>query len=332
MGRFMRQGVRILSSQSARTNCPVCNGESLHFRRTSDYDFFSCQDCGVIHLDPAVLHQIDNGRPIVEYRADYWHMETTAALDRSRGVAIARIAEAVYLAQRPVERVLDIGAGNGAALDELTKLLPKNGSRFYGVEKFPPGEHTSSPNYIIGDLDKAAPLKFDAGLCMEVAEHLTPAMLRGLIGGLAERSNDDACYVFNTGLASFARFEDPNYIDPVHRGHIMFWTVEAVRKLAEPFGFTVSEMPGRSWAFLMEKRTEPSLPFADRLYNALPENKRFLSDGHDGWGLLSLLAFEALRASYYYKISEERTSWALRLKANLDRVTAWCGGGSGSSS
>ncbi len=279
--------------------CPVCSAQSTHFRTVDGFDFFSCSGCGVIHLDPEVLAEIDQGRPIVDYQNDYWEMETQAALERARGMAIARLAEAIYLARRPVELAIDIGTGTGAILDEIIKILPNMGERVYGVEKFPPQKHTASKNYVVGDLKSVGPLKFDAGLCMEVVEHLTPMMLRELLSDLAERSNPDACYVFNTGLARFARDEDPGYVDPLRRGHIMFWTIEAVNTLAAPYGLTASAMPGRNWSFLLEKRVGAATPVADRLYTPLPENKLFLADGNGGWGLAGITAFEALRAYYF---------------------------------
>jgi len=78
-------------------------------------------------------------------------------------------------------------------------------------------------------------------------------------------SNDGACYVINTGLADFVRKEQPDYLDPTRRGHIVAWTVGSVQYLGKPFGLTATALPGRAWAFLLEKTTDPAMWKADSM-------------------------------------------------------------------
>ena len=82
----------------------------------------------------------------------------------------------IFFCQRPVKNVIDIGTGTGKLLDHLERLLPQNAKSIWGVELFPPPAHqrTNSPHYIEGTIQTLAPIMFDAGLCMEVIEHLTP--------------------------------------------------------------------------------------------------------------------------------------------------------------
>jgi hypothetical protein len=76
----------------------------------------------------------------------------------------------------------------------------------------------------------------------------------------------------------------------------MFWTLEAVAILAAPFGLSVSEMPGRSWAFLVKKHEGQGLNLREGLPKPHPENLRFLNDGVKGESLLSTLTAQTLRA------------------------------------
>lgn len=124
------------------------------------------------------------------------------------------------LARWPIHAFLDIGAGY--LLDALETLLPELSGMFHAVELFPPPmpHRTNHPNYVIGsvgDLNR----NFDAGVCIEVIEHLTPATLAKLVRQLAQRSNPDALYLFNSAQPSFVETQDRGYLDPLKRGHVV---------------------------------------------------------------------------------------------------------------
>jgi 2-polyprenyl-3-methyl-5-hydroxy-6-metoxy-1,4-benzoquinol methylase len=304
-----------------RLSCPVCSGVSNRHATVDGFDYFECSGCGIIHIDPKVLTDIDQGREIRSYNNNYWQTEIIAARERCRADGIARLTEAIFLCQRPVEEVIDIGTGAGYLLDEMAKLLPNNANRIWGVELFPPPleQCTRSPQFVQGTIATLSDKSFDAGLCMEVVEHLTPNMLRAMLREIAERSNEGACYVFNTGLARFVKNENAAYLDPVIRGHIVSWTVEAFNILGNKYGLQAVALPGRDWAFLVEK-TKLELPRIDyRMYHPLAENLTFLGDGMPGPSLLSTLAQEGIMCFFYYQQFHERTEWALRLQAELKR-------------
>ena len=165
-----------------------------------------------LFLQADLLAEIDAGRSIRKYDDKYWARELKSSRNRSYGSSLARVAEVLHYARAPVENFIDIGTGAGYLLDFLAYHLPSRTSTFYGVEMYPPDQVQSAhPNYLkgrIGDLGK----KFQAGSCIEVVEHLTPAMLRTVAQELAAVSDPQAAYIFNTGLADFVKSKKPDYL------------------------------------------------------------------------------------------------------------------------
>jgi hypothetical protein len=219
-----------------------------------------------------------------------------SARERSYGTSLARVAEVILYARRPIRRFLDIGTGPGYLLDALSAYLPTSADRFHGIELFPPKEATSHQNFHVGEI---ASLKdrFDAGSCIEVIEHLTPTMLRGLLSQLAAKSEDDAIYVVNTGLPEYVNHEDRGYMDPTRRGHIVSYGLRGVSRLAEPLGFRVIPIPGKTWAFCLEFNSTQldRHSIQDRIWSPVPENKAMLHDSRMG-SLLYVLALDTARA------------------------------------
>jgi SAM-dependent methyltransferase len=224
------------------------------------------------------MARIDAGEPVMRYADDYWSTEIADARDRAYGIALRRTAEVFVLARRPMVRFLDIGTGPGLFLDAVAEYLPLISARCHGVELFPPpvSMRTKQLQYHVGQVADYEPDSFDGGICIEVFEHLTPLMLDGLLRGLARVSRDGACYVINTGLADYALAEDPGYLDPVGRGHITSWTVQAINHLAQRHGLQAQAIPGRAWSFVLEKTTAEQMPIAERLRTPLPENAAVL--------------------------------------------------------
>jgi hypothetical protein len=199
----------------------------------------------------------------------------------------------------PVERFIDIGSGPGFLLDALSTYLPSHRARFYGVEKFPPQESERSrhENYLCADLTDVE-LKFECGVCIEVIEHLTPAMADSLAIAMNAVSKPGSLFLFNTGLTDYVRHEDPGYLDPYARGHITAWSVTAARRVFEKVGFVVHPLPGKTWAFVVEKpspETDLRGEFRDRIWSALPANTALLSDPVMG-NVMYLLGLESARA------------------------------------
>nr|WP_245204197.1 methyltransferase domain-containing protein [Ammoniphilus resinae] len=208
------------------------------------------------------------------------------------------MAEAFYYSRIPVHKFLDIGTGPGYFLDAVAKYLPNSKEKFYGIEKFPPKEqyYSQSKNYIIGDLCNLE-IKFDAGMCIEVAEHLTPKMLKGLIKDLANISNKGALYIFNTGMPEYVLNEDLNYLDPLIRGHIASYSIKSIKILAEELGFSVFPLKGKTWAFVLEYLSQSSSEenIQDRIWSALNHNMNILSDKDMGT-VLKVLGLDTSRA------------------------------------
>jgi hypothetical protein len=268
--------------------CAVCEGAAHHFATVDGYPFLECEVCDSIAVDAATMEQVDRGALVRRYDEDYWSAELSAARSRSWGEALARVGEVVLYCERPIQVFLDIATGPGYLLDALATYLPSR-PIFHGVELFPPPEHSAHPNYLVGSVADF-PMIVDAGVCIETIEHLTPRMARDLAEQLGAKCQPNSLILFNTGLSDFTRNEDPGYIDPVRRGHIISWGLPALRSTFEPAGFKVH--PLRSWAFAIEYRPTTDRPLADRIWNS--PNAHLLSDPEMG-SVMFILGRESAR-------------------------------------
>jgi hypothetical protein len=303
------------------TTCPICErGKSSFFKKIDGYDYWQCGTCGSLHIDRAVLDDIDAGKSPRIYDEAYWREELLSAAERAHGESLVRSGEAIFYARRPVRRFLDVGTGPGYLLDELAKQFPRHADMFHGVELFPPDEHSGHLNYHVGDVGDLRE-SFDAGVCIEVVEHLTPRMLDGLARGLAGVSAPGTLWLFNTGMPDYVLTQDPGYLDPLHRGHIVSYGLPGLVHIFEPHGLRVCAVPGKNYAFLAEfKPTEDRPDFEHRIYHPLPENKALLDES----GLMYQAAAESARASYFREQYLARTQWALALQEQLDWMPkAW---------
>ena len=281
------------------TQCPVCDSSSVKlFKEVKEYSYFKCISCNVIFLSPEILNKIDSGFGLIEYSSSYWSEELKAARERSWGPALARVAELFLYARLPIRRFIDIGSGPGYLLDALQYQLPLASEVFYAHELFPPADEfcTNNKNYLKGSILNF-PFCFEAGCCIEVIEHLTPSMVKGLFRDLAQKSKANSIYIFNTGLVEYIENEDIKYLDPHVRGHIMGWSVKGLNHLVKPIGFEVYSIPGKTWAFIAEYKPNHNFnnPLPERIWHALPENVNILRDQTTG-NLMYVLGLETVRA------------------------------------
>ncbi|MDQ7306850.1 methyltransferase domain-containing protein [Stenotrophomonas sp. Sm3119] len=282
--------------------CPLCSTDGPLFDRVDRVDYFTCPECDLIFADPRVLAQIDAGEFIRDYDDSYWLRELQSARDRSYGSSLARVGEALLYCTIPVKRFIDIGTGPGYLLDALRAYLPSHSAVFHGVEKFPPepDARSSHPNYHCADLADLADrrMTFECGVCVEVFEHLTPDMARAMAAALWKCTVPGSLFIFNTGLTDYVRNEDRGYLDPRQRGHILAWSVTAARRVFQPLGFVVHPLPGKTWAFVVERPHEhprEQLPLRDRIWSAEPANLGILRDPEMG-EVMMVLGRESARA------------------------------------
>jgi len=297
--------------------CPVCEaGESAFFRCIDGYDYLQCAGCGSLHIDNATLVAIDAGKSTRVYDASYWRDELIAARERAQGEALVRAGEAILYARRPVSRFLDVGSGPGYLLDELARQFPRHAGMFHGVELFPPEQHSSHSNYHVGDVGNLLE-KFDAGVCIEVIEHLTPTMLSGLVRNLARLSEPGAMWLFNTGMPELVLQQDPGYLDPSYRGHIVSYSLTGLRHLFEPHGFRLSPVPGKNYVFMAEYRPrDEGINFERRVREPLPENLALLKEA----GVIHQAVLETGHSSICEEQLGSRMQWIESLQAELART------------
>src|SRR5260370_13721599 len=266
------------------TRCAICSSKAVsQYRLIDGVEFFECQACGSLFADPEFLRDIETGN-VFNYKHTYWESELHAARERSYGSSLQRLAETFLYCRIAIRRFIDIGSGPGYLLDAVSAALPDSANMFYGVELFPPDASIRSkhPNYKVCSIGEAGE-QFEAGVCIEVIEHLTPAMVDGLAKQMAQVSAPGALYLINSGQPDFVKFEDPNYLDPLGRGHVVSYSLAGAAKIFEPHGFTVIPLPGRQWAFLVEFQSErtnksPMEMLETRMWSPLPQNGATLRD------------------------------------------------------
>ena len=281
--------------------CPCCGGNSELYKVINGYNYFVCSKCTTIFIENKILERMDAGGSLVslvEYDENYWASELLSSKTRSYGVALARIAEAIYYSRIPIKKFIDIGTGPGYTLDALSKYLPNKKDVFYGVEKYPPKEkyRTKSDHYVLTDYD-TLPFKVDGGVCIEVIEHLTPTMFKSILKKIAVVSSDGALFIFNTGMPAYVMHEDANYLDPTRRGHIVSYSLKGVESIVKDIGFTALEIKGKTWAFALEYKSKSPKgeKIQDRIWSALKENLAILEDEEMG-SALKILGLETARA------------------------------------
>jgi hypothetical protein len=280
-------------------DCPVCSSIGTCLIRTIDlYNYYQCKECQVIFISPEVLNRMDKGEFLITYNQKYWQEELYAAKERSWGTTLARVAEVFLYARIPIKKFIDIGSGPGYFLDAINYQLPSSTEIFHASELFPPADEycTKYMNFHRGSLLNIS-LDFDAGCCIEVIEHLTPNMVSGLFSDIAKKSSNNSIYIFNTGLTDYIINEDIGYLDPLIRGHVMGWSISALQHIAEPLGFKIIPIPGKTWAFIAEYLPDQGFNEAinHRIWTALPENRQVLNDRQTG-NLMYILGLETARA------------------------------------
>lgn len=302
--------------------CPICRRHASSFYKDVDsFSYYRCPSCKSIHIEPAILQSIDSGVAIRAYDSKYWDMELAAARERASGAALVRAGEAILYARRPVERFLDVGAGPGYLLDRLAQLFPDASNIFHAVEMFPPPVHSAHPNYRAGPVNSMAGTCFDVGVCIEVAEHLTPTMLSNMAQGLAEISKPNSLWLFNTGMPDYVTNEDEAYLDPTGRGHIVSYSIEGLRTIFGPAGFVISALPGKSFAFIAEYRpTGSPVSFDERIYSPLKQNRDLLQQSQ----LLYQAAFESARAYLYCNLYQQSLQQSSKRGTLLSRMRRLC--------
>ena len=277
--------------------CIVCRERrAFPAKSISGVTYYLCDACGCIFADRTAIDNGDGGSR--KYDDEYWSNEMSAARERCFGSSVVRVAETFLYARRDVRNFIDISCGSGLLLDAITTLNGTVGSRMVGVEPFPPPPawRSSHPNYLIG-YARDVQEKMDAGVCIEVIEHLWPDTLESLVSDLAAISNDKALYYFNSAQPSFVIANNYSYMSPFELGHVVSYSIKSVRDIFGRHGFTIIPLPGRDWAFLAEYNGEPNVG-ANELYNRVwtptAENLTALQQGPFGH-MLYTTAVEAAR-------------------------------------
>lgn len=296
------------------TTCPVCSvGLSRHYATIESFNFYQCNSCQSVYLDPAILASIDGGMDPRSFEEAYWKREREKARLRAAGESLTRAGEAILFARRPVRRFLDVGAGGGDLLDELVWLFPEDEDLFHGVEPFPPSRHSDHQNFKTGSVGSLEGT-FDAGVCIEVLEYLTPKRLEALISDLARVSKIDSLWLFQTGEPDFEIGDKkPGDLGPLSRGHLVSYSLKGLSPIFERSGFRIQECPGKPLAFIAEFQPSGEISFEERFTNPLEYNKKLLMKS----GLFYQASFESARSSFYFHEYGEKAERVQHLEREL---------------
>lgn len=296
------------------TACPVCAvGHSRHYAIIESLNFFQCDSCQSVYLDPEILASIDCGMDPRFFDESYWKRERDKARLRASGESLTRAGEAILYARRPVRRFLDVGAGGGELLDELAWVFPEEEDLFHGIEACPPSRHSDHQNFKTGSVGSLEGT-FDAGVCIEVLGYLTPKNLQSLISDLSRVSEIDSLWLFQTGEPNFEIGDKkPGDLGPLSLGPIVSYSLKGLGPIFERSGFKIQECPGKSWAFMAEFRPSGEIPFEERFLHPLEFNKKLLMRS----GLLYQASFESARASFYIHENRKKAERAQRLEKEL---------------
>jgi hypothetical protein len=199
-------------------------------------------------------------------------------------------------------------------LDAVDALMPAATQIFHAVELFPPEKNfrIKRPNYWLGSVGDM-PIKFGAGVCIEVIELLTPRILNSLVKDLASKSNTGAVFYFGSGQPAYVNNENPEYLDPYGRGHVVSYSLLGISKVFNKYGFNIIPLPGRDWAFLAEYGPEFLLSAEElltRIWTALPANVSRLKDPIFG-PLMYSVGIESARCYLEHAIRNDRTKYYL---------------------
>lgn len=316
------ESLKLLSLRKIKLmECLVCNkGNLKHYSIIDEVHYFECDLCQSLCVDQTFLSCNSNKK--TNYGKSYWELECFSSRERSYGSSVSRVGEVFLYARREINAFIDIGSGPGYLLDSLSSLLPNIKNIFHGIELYPPPKQYQSKhaNYHIGALEELDD-KFDAGVCVEVIEHLAPDQLENVISQLAIKSNPQALFYFNSAQPSFVKNHDPGYLDPHIRGHIFSYSLIGLASLFERHGFTLIPMPARDWGFLVEYQSirNQKLSFDDlmsRVWTALPENVEKLRNNLFG-NYVYTSALEAARCYYETEMTYQRASWGRSLQDKL---------------
>lgn len=159
---------------------------------------------------------------------------------------------------------------------------------------------------VIAEIDAGASIVDDSGDCLE--RERSAAHERSFGGSLARmtealrdarrsvRSERGAIYIFDTGLPEYVKGEDPGYMDPKRRGHIVSYGRKGMAHIAASLGFACLPIVGKPWAFCLEYLPEEGQPpLQPRIGSRRPENRALLHDREMG-SALYVLALETARA------------------------------------
>lgn len=88
------------------------------------------------------------------------------------------ILDALRQDRQPIHRVLDIGCGNGALLDEIRRQMHVD---VVGVELRPPGRNAFDVPIVRADATRERLPQADVAVCMTVIHHLTTEEITALV-------------------------------------------------------------------------------------------------------------------------------------------------------
>ena len=314
---------------------PVCSVKEHEYPDTTEdeFHFVCCTGCGLIFLDP----RPDDSELGVIYPSNYFAFDLAETSSGSRGLTVGRISKAfekrrisallTLHSEAPIERVLDVGCGDGSDL-ELVESTLGEGLLSVGVEVAPLAARKAQERghqIVVGSFPeviddvRAKSESYDLIISKHVIEHVSsPEAFLGAIRSLVAQ---DGLVIIDT----------PNTDSPLrtlfgkHWGgwhtprHWFLFDPPTFEKLAHRCGFQqveVIQMPINTfWVWGLHSVLFDRWPkLADRLFNPSESGK----GGLLGIGLLSVFQiFELSLKLLFGRTSQMRIILKPRKLVNL---------------
>ena len=258
--------------------CAVCKANAAQrYRNVDGVGYLRCGACGSLFADPDFLaaEQLSSmptttGGMSCMRRGSAASARRCCAWRRRSRIVVCRSARSSISAPAPV--------GCSMHLRHCCQRRSIGSMRSSSIRRprrtAPAIRTTSSARWTACDRT------FDAGVCIEVIEHLTPTTLRSLVAQLAAVSRPGSLYLFNSGQPDFVEREDPGLSRSARpRPHRLVFAALVPRASSGRPGSMSSRCPAAPGLFLPSSG-RCSLVDADaliaRLWHPVPENVSML--------------------------------------------------------
>ena len=204
--------------------CPLCENDSTHFFIYLKRDYFRCNGCNSIFVDPDNLLGYENEKErYLEHNNDVF--------DPGYRNFVRPLVDVVISEFTPQHLGLDFGAGPGPVISQMLK------EKAYNIVQYDP--------FFCNNIDLLT-TQYDYIVCCEVIEHFNKpskefAQLRSMLKPGGELICMTDIYTEDVNFLKWYYKNDPT--------HVFFYHQRALEYIADKFGFSSLDVNGRRIRF-----------------------------------------------------------------------------------